>query len=319
MANKEKKGFRVGTYAVVAGVAVAVILVVLTIFAFTSRYTAFSPEKTAQYYADVVVQNADGYNAYKNTLVSKNQKFGDFVINAYMAPYVNDGDDVKKNEEIGSGSEKEAEMLDQVYSTMYDYYVELIASVGMDNYDVLFTQYFAKLKEVRTAVIGDDYMDTDFMFGVFESNVDQYGKSLTGTETEYEADGKTVKAEATTGKYQEMFGNDYKFTVTVDSVKAVEDKDAYVESYKERITPVANSGEAKAEQFALDGDKKDAMINAFKNLDCTDAIDDVAQCEVSVKLDDGKEVAKLTIYVVKIGNSWYVDNTNVDTSSLYLA
>lgn len=319
MANKEKKGFRVGTYAVVAGVAVAVILVVLTIFAFTSRYTAFSPEKTAQYYADVVVQNADGYNAYKNTLVSKNQKFGDFVINAYMAPYVNDGDDVKKNEEIGSGSEKEAEMLDQVYSTMYDYYVELIASVGMDNYDVLFTQYFAKLKEVRTAVIGDDYMDTEFMFGVFESNVDQYGKSLTGTETEYEADGKTVKAEATTGKYQEMFGNDYKFTATVDSVKAVENKDAYVESYKERITPVANSGEAKAEQFALDGDKKDAMINAFKNLDCTDAIDDVAQCEVSVKLDDGKEVAKLTIYVVKIGNSWYVDNTNIDTSSLYLA
>lgn len=319
MANKEKKGFKAGAYAVIAGVVVAVILVALTIFAFTTRYTAFSPEKTAQYYADVVVQNADGYNAYKNTLVSKNQKFGDFVVNAYMAPYINDGDDVKKNEEIGSGSKKEGEMLDQIYSTMYDYYVELVEFNGMDNYDVVFSQYFAKLKEVRTQILADDYMDTEFMFGVFESNVEQYGKALTGTEVEYEADGETVKTEATIGKYQEKFGENYKLVTTVKSTNAVEDKDAYIASYKERITPVAAAGEAKAKEFGLDGDRKDAMVNAYNNLDCSDSIEDVAQCEVSVALEDGTEVASTTIYVVKIGNSWYVDNTNVDTSSLYLA
>ena len=52
-------------------------------------------------------------------------------------------------------------------------------------------------------------------FSVFESNVSKYGKSLTGTEEELGADDKTVIQKATTGKYQEMFGKDYKFTATV--------------------------------------------------------------------------------------------------------
>lgn len=333
--KKEKKGLNLGVYAVVSGVIVAVLLVVLTIFAFTSRYTAFSPEKTAQYYADVIVQNADGYNAYKNTLVSKNQKFGNFVVDAYMTPYINT--DAEQNEEIGTGSDKEAEMLNEVYSQMYDYYAELITANGMDNYDVVFSQYFAKLKEVRAAVIGDDYMSTDFMFGVFESNVDTYSKSLTGTDVEYEADGKTVKTEATVGKYQEMFGKDYKFTTTVTKSEALDDGElkAYIESYKERITPVATSGEAKADAFGLENttkekkilfikkteevNTKDSFINAYAKLDCSEDISAVEECTVSVTLEDGTEVANVVIYVVQIGNSWYVDNTIVDTSALYLA
>lgn len=320
--KKENKGINTGAYAIISGVIVAVLLVVLTIFAFTSRYTAFSPEKTAQYFADVVVQNGDGYNAYKNTLVSKNQKFGNFVIDAYMAPYVNT--DAEKNPELGTGSDTEAEMLNKVYDTMYDYYVELVEANGMDNYDLIFSQYFAKLAQVRKDVIGDDFMNTDFMFGVFESNVDKYGKYLTGTEVEYEADGKTVKTEASVGKYQEMFGKDYRFTTVVESVEPIDDVDAYITSYKERVAQYATYGETKANQFGLeDIDKKHKpksnMISAFAKLDCSDAIDDVARCEISVKLDDGTAVTKTTIFVVKIGNSWYVDNTNIDTSGLYLA
>lgn len=322
--KKEKKGINLGVYAVASGIIVAVVLVVLTIFAFTSRYTAFSPEKTAQYYTDVIVQNADGYNAYKNTLVSKNQKFGNFVVDAYMAPYVNK--DAQQNEQIGTGSDEEAAMLNEVYSQMYDYYVELITNNGMDNYDVVFSQYFAKLAEVRKAVIGDEFMSTDFMFSVFESNVDTYSKSMTGTDTTYEADGKTVKEEATVGKYQEMFGKDYKFTTSVVDTKELDEAHvkAYVESYKERITPVAASGEAKADSFGIvDADKKhqpkSAMVSAFEKLDCSEIIDAVDECTVSVALEDGTEVANVTIYVVKIGNSWYVDNTNVNTSALYLA
>ncbi|MGN1202795.1 MAG: hypothetical protein ACI4RF_05815, partial [Eubacterium sp.] len=80
--TKEKKGFRAGAYAVFAGVIVAVILVVLTIFAFTTRYTAFSPEKVAQSYTDCIVQTGDGYNAYKNTLVSKKMEYGEFITDA---------------------------------------------------------------------------------------------------------------------------------------------------------------------------------------------------------------------------------------------
>ena len=122
----EKKEFKAGAYAVFAGVFCAVVLVIITIFAFTTRYTAFSPEKVAQSYVDTVVQTGDGYNACKNTLISKNQKFGNYVINAYMRPYVNDGKDVKQADFVGTGNKEEEAALDKVYDTMYDYYTELI-------------------------------------------------------------------------------------------------------------------------------------------------------------------------------------------------
>lgn len=299
MANtKEKKGFKAGVYAVFAGIIVAVILVGLTIFAFTSRYTAFAPEKVAQVYTDTIVQSGDGYNAYKYTLVSKNQKFGDFIINAYMNNYVNE--DAEQSEIIGTGNAEEIEKLDAIYSTMYDYYVELVNTVGFDDYDTLYNSYFTKLKEVRHEIIGDDFMNTEFMFGVFEANVAQYGESLTGTEEELASDGKTVVKQATVGKYQELYGEDYKLTTTVESVTAVSDVDAYVEAYTARVA-------------------NDIKGEAFNSLDCSNDISDVVEANVVVKTQDGTIVAEQKVYVVKIGNSWYVDDTNTNTSALYLA
>lgn len=321
--TKEKKGFNAALYAVVAGVVVAVVLVLITIFAFTTRYTGFSADKVAQAYVDTIVQTGDGYNAYKNTLVSKNQKFGKFVTNAYMLPYINE--DAEKASFVGTGTDEEIKKTDEVYDTMYDYYVELVQKYGLDNIDAVFNDYFAKLSEVRKAVYGDEYMDTDFMFSVFESNVSKYGKSLTGTEEEFGADGKTVVQEASTGKYQEMFGKDYKFTATVKESAELNDadKDAYIAQYKERITPIAASGEAKADSFALKDEEKSTpksdMIGAFEKLDCSNDISSVAKCTVDVTLADGKSVATQEVFVVKIGNTWYVDNTNIDTSALYLA
>ena len=64
--TKEKKGFNAALYAVIAGIVVAVLLALITIFAFTTRYTGFSAEKVAQAYVDTIVQTGDGYNAYKN-------------------------------------------------------------------------------------------------------------------------------------------------------------------------------------------------------------------------------------------------------------
>ena len=310
----------------VAGVIVAVVLVVVTIFAFTTRYTAFSPEKVAQAYTDTIVQTGDGYNAYKNTLVSKNSKFGNFVINAYMKPYINDGDDVKQADFVGTGNKQEEKAIDTVYETMYEYFLQLVNMYGFDNYDAIFTNYFEKLSEVRKQVYGDEYMDTDFMFGAFESNVSTYGKSLTGTETEYAADGKTVVQEKSTGKYQQLYGEDYKFTTTVKSCDelSAEEVKAYVDEYKARIEPVANSGEAKADEFGLkDIDDKNKpktdMIDAYAGLDNSDSITSVAKCVAEVTLEDGTVVATQELYVVQIGNSWYVDNTNINTSGLYLA
>ena len=72
-----------------------------------------------------------------------------------------------------------------------------------------------------------------------------------------------------------------------------------------------------------DTDKKNTpksdMIGAFEKLDNSNDISAVAKCTVDVTLEDGKSVASQQVYVVKIGNTWYVDNTNVDTSALYLA
>lgn len=321
--TKEKKGFNATAYAIISCVLVGAILVGLTIFAFTSRYTAFAPEKVAKFYTDTIVQTGDGYNAYKNTLVSKNMKYGDFIKNAYMAPYVND--EVEQAEFVGTGKAEEIEAVDKVYSTMYDYYVELINTYGYDDYDSVFDKYFSKLREVRKTVFGDDYMDTEFMFGVFESNVDTYGKSLTGTEKKLAQDNETVIQEETTGIYQTMFGKDYKFTCTVKECNelSADEVKAYVEDYALRIKPVAESGEAKADSFGLVDEEKNTpksdMISAYEKLDNSDVITNVAKAVVDVTLEDGTVVATQELFVVEIGNSWYVDNTNINTSGLYLS
>ena len=323
MANKEKKGFSAGAYAVITAVIMAVVLVVLTIFAYTTRYNALSPEKVAQSYTDAIVQTGDGYNSYKTTLVSKNGKlkYGDFIRNAYMAAYVNDGDDVEQAEFVGKGDQKEQDAIDTVYSQMYEYYLDLMGTYSWDDYDNFFSHYFDKLVEVRHNVYGDDYMDTEFMFGALESNVQTYADSLTGTEEVLEADGKTVRTPETPGEYQNLFGKDYKITTTATDVRELSDEEAkaYIAAYKERITPFSNIGEERATSFALDGDAKEAMVAAFAGLNHADEIDAVAEVTCEIKDESGKVNVTITIPVVKIGKSWYVDNTTLDTSSLYLA
>ena len=319
--TKSKKGFNTGLYGVIAGILVAAILVGMTVFAFTTRYNAFSPEKVAQSYADTIVQTGDGYNALKVSLVSKNQKFGNFVINAYMAPYVNDNSGKKKgekkieqNKEIGTGSKKEAKLLD----TVYDYYDELMKTVGLQNYDEFYSLYFAKLKEVRVAVLQDDYMDTNFMFSVFESNVQTYANKLTGTKKVLADDKKTVIQKASTGAYQKLYGKKYKLTTTVTDTKelSADEVEAYVKGYKDRVVPIIQKSEAVAD--TLNDKKSEAMKSAFENLNVADSIEAVDECTVEVTNQNGDVVANTKVYVVKIGNSWYVDNSNTDTAPLYI-
>ena len=315
--TEKKSGFKPGVYAGVAIIAVAAILGILTVFSVKTKYTGFSDVKTATFYVDTIVQKADGYNAYKQTLVSKNQKYGDFIINAYMAPYINDGDEVEQRE--FADTEEEASVKTPLYNAMYDYYIELISTYGWDDYDNVFSHYFAKLAEERKARYGDDYMDTEFMFGVFEANVAQYGKEVAGAEEEIGADGKTVIQEEIIGTYQNMYGEDYTFTTTVTATENVEDVAAYVAQLKERIAPLASSGQERATQFGLDADKTEAMVSAYEKLECADDISAVTLCTVEVTLADGAQIASVPVYVVQIGKSWYVDNTNVDTTALYPA
>ena len=60
------------------------------------------------------------------------------------------------------------------------------------------------------------------------------------------------------------------------------------------------------------------MKEAFDNLNVADSIEAVDECTVEVTNQNGDVVANAKVYVVKIGNSWYVDNSNTDTAPLYL-
>jgi hypothetical protein len=45
----------------------------------------------------------------------------------------------------------------------------------------------------------------------------------------------------------------------------------------------------------------------------------VAKVATEVKDQNGNTVATQEVYLVKVGRSWYVDNTNIDTSVLYIS
>ncbi|MEZ3496864.1 MAG: hypothetical protein K1V97_04775 [Lachnospiraceae bacterium] len=302
--EKKEKGFNLKLYATAAFFAVLAALVLITVFTFKAKYTAYHPEEVARNYVDTIAQTGDGYNAYKNALISKSQKYGDFIRAYYMNPVIyrdtayKPGDDIKKcgykgyNEESYMGEKSkndDGSLQGQVIDTMYDYYVELAAN-GWDDYDTIFTSYFAKLTEVRKAVFGDDYMTDEIMFTVLEGNVMKYGQSLTGTEDEFDKNTGNQTSFKSIGAYQTAYGEDYKFTTAVKAEKEMD-----LAAYKSALS---------AETLATYGVQA-ADIGAVK---CY---------TVTVSTEDGKAVAEADVVVAQIKNSWYVDNTATDTSSLY--
>lgn len=301
MAKKEKS-FNLKLYAVIVFFAVAAALVLMCVLTFKSKYTAYHPEEVARNYVDTIVQTGDGYNAYKTALVSKSQKYGDYIRTYYMYPVIyreagyKPGDDTKKlkgfNDESFMGDkskEDDGTLQGQVIDTMYDYYVSLVQN-GWDDYDTIFTEYFAKLVEVRKEVFGDDYMTDEIMFTALESNVATYGNTLTGTEDEFDENTKKQTSFKSIGAYETAYGEDYKLT---SSVK--DEKDVDLTAYKQSLDT------QKLETYGVTADD----IGAVK---CY---------TVEVKTEDGKTVAETDITVSQIKNSWYVDNNATDTSVLY--
>ena len=92
--------------------------------------------------------------------------------------------------------------------------------------------------------------------------------------------------------------------------------EAYVKGYKDRVVPIIQKSEAVAD--TLDDKKSEAMKSAFENLNVADSIEAVDECTVEVTNQNGDVVANTKVYVVRIGNSWYVDNSNTDTAPLYI-
>ncbi|MDE6413112.1 MAG: hypothetical protein K2K42_04385 [Eubacterium sp.] len=304
---KENKKFNYGLYAVVVFVVIAAILVLVTSFTFKSKYVAYDNEKVAVNFVDTVAQKGDGYNAYKFTLASKSQKYGDFIRQQFMYGYIYPGyapgmDDeafkeLKKNglntDEHKSDATKndDGKLAGEVANKMYDYYVELMKNGGWDEYSKVYTSYFSKLVEVRKEVFGDDYMSDEVMFTALEANVASYGNSLTGTEKKLAADEKTVIQKESTGAYQTAYGKDYKLTTTVKGSEDITDLDAY-------------KANLSSDVLATYGVSADDITAASKVM-------------VEVALADGTVVASCEVYEVKIGSNWYVDNLSTNTSALY--
>lgn len=302
MAN-EKKEFNYGLYAVSVFAIVTVAILIITLFTFKSKYIAFDAEKVAVNYVDSIVQKGDGYNAYKNTLVSKNSKYGDFIREQYMNPVIYPKYKVGEGTDGLKGYNDESYMSDktknddgslagQLADEMYVYYVQLLETYGWDDYDSFFKNYFAKLAEVRQGIFGDEYLSDEVMFTALEANVASYGDSLTGTEAVTDEKSGVTTGEDTVGFYQTAFGEDYKINESIKNVEALN-----VDAYKTSL---------------------DAEMLKTYNVSADDITEAVA-VTVDVVLEDGTAIAQLTVNEVKIGNSWYVDNTNADTSALYPA
>lgn len=304
---KENKKFNYGLYAVATFVVVTAVLVIITAFTFKSKYIAFYADKVAVNFTDTVMQSGDGYNAYKYTLASKSSKYGDFIREQYIYPMIypnyNPGDKVtdemKKNGLSADERKSDTTLNDdgtlagRLADEMYPVYEELMKNGGWDDYDTVYNTYFSKLLEVRKEIFGDDYMSDEVMFTALEANVKTYGNSLTGTEEELAADEKTVIQEKTTGLYQTRYGEDYKITTTVKESEVVEDVASFT----------ASLDAAKLESYGISAEDISA----------------VQKVTVECALEDGTVIVSQTVYEVKIGNTWYVDNLTTDTSAIYAA
>lgn len=304
---KENKKFNYGLYAVATFVVVTAVLVIITAFTFKSKYIAFYADKVAVNFTDTVMQSGDGYNAYKYTLASKSSKYGDFIREQYIYPMIypnyNPGDKVtdemKKNGLSADERKSDTTLNDdgtlagRLADEMYPVYEELMKNGGWDDYDTVYKTYFSKLLEVRKEIFGDDYMSDEVMFTALEANVKTYGNSLTGTEEELAADEKTVIQEKTTGLYQTRYGEDYKITTTVKESEVVEDVASFT----------ASLDAAKLESYGISAEDISA----------------VQKVTVECALEDGTVIVSQTVYEVKIGNTWYVDNLTTDTSAIYAA
>ena len=289
-----KKEFNVKLYGILSIIFVALILGLLTVRTFITRYNAFDPGKTASAYVSTIVETGDGYGAYKISLLSKNSKFGDYIRNNFIYPEIYEnyepGSSTKGlkglNDESLKGEKTkndngalEGELID----SMYPYYKSLIeANNGWDYYDIIFKSYISRLKEQRKEIFGDDYFDDETFFTCIESNIKTYGEELTGTEDVTDKNTGVQISSASVGEYQKKYGDDYRFTV---EIKESKDTDVIADTALYDISPDSIKGEKE-------------MI-------------------LTVRCGEETVIDEIKVYAVKIGHSWFIDNINTDTGILY--
>ncbi|MCR5522424.1 MAG: hypothetical protein K6F64_02145 [Clostridia bacterium] len=298
-----KKEFNAKLYGIIAIILVGAVLAVITFSTFTSRYTAYYEDRVATTYVKTIVETGDGYNAYKNTLLSKDGKFGDFIRKTYLYPAIYEGyypggstDGLKGLNDKSLKGEKtlndDGSLQGKLINTMYTYYELLLKKYGSwDKYGDIFTEYIKVLKLKRNEIFGDTYFDDEVFFTCLEANVSTYGQKLTGTEDEFDKNTGVQTSFAKKGIYEEKYGEDYKFTYTatdiLDNPSVTDDSTSYV--------PSGAKGPVDIEDI-----KGSKIIT------------------VQVKCNNEVVIDGIDIAVVQIGKTWYVDTVmSDDTSPLY--
>ena len=288
----KEKGFNFKLYAVISFVCVAAILALVCVTTFSTKYMAFHPERLAEFYVDTIVQTGDGYNAYKNTIVSKNMKYGDFIRKNYIDPVVNrDGKDYSDDSFKGEITlSDDGTLSGELTDGMYAVYETLVGRYGWDDYDSIFSEYIETLVAVREDNFGDKFFNDEIFFTAFEANVSAFGKALTGTDEVYDENSGVKLSDKTEGIYQKLYGEDYRIICEAESFS-----------------------EGSLADYST---AADAEALAGYGIDVSD-IEGVATVLVKVSLDGGEELTECEVTLVKIGMSWYVDNLNTDTGCLY--
>lgn len=292
MANNEK-GFNFKLYGIISFVAVAVILVVVCAATFSAKYMAFHPERLAEFYVDTIVQTGDGYNAYKNTLVSKEMKYGDFIRRNYIDLFV-ERDGKNYSDESFKGEKTlndDGTLSGELIERMYPVYKKLIETFGWDDYNSIFLAYLKSLIAEREDIFGDKFFNDEVFFTAFEANVSAYGKTLTGTEELYDENSGVKLSEKTEGKYTEAFGEDYRFICN-----AVRTEEGYPSQYNE------NDFSGIYETYGVSDEEFEEVKTVY----------------VEVALGTGEVIAECEVALVKIGMSWYVDNLKTNTRALFM-
>lgn len=303
MAEKEKQ-FNFKAYGISVFFVIAAMLVIICTFTFNQKYTAFHPEKVAEAYVDTIVQTGDGYNAYKNTLASKSMKYGDFIRKYYINPIIyrdtdyvigESTDGLKGyNDESYLGEKALADdgtLMGYLINGMYVHYVDLVQGYGWDDYDSIYSKYIQYLIAVREEIFGDKYLSDELFFTAFEANVKHYGEKLTGTKDIFDENTGVQLSKASTGFYEEYYGEDYKLTVKRAAEPVLVDTEEYL----------ASVNKAVFDTYGVS----------------TEDISEVRALDIDVENQKGEKVTSCRVTVCRIGSSWYVDNIATDTSSLY--
>lgn len=301
---KVKKELNTKLYAVIVFFVVAALLAGITTVTFRTKYNGFNPEKVAVAYVESIVNRGDGYNAYKNSIISKNYKYGDYIREYYMYPVIYAESGYKPGDDISAlkGYNDESFMSDKtknddgtlsgkLINKMYPYLVKILEyHKGWDDYDQIFTKYFKKLAEEREKIYGDKYMTDEIMFTALEANVATYGEEMTGTDEVIDENTGVRTSEKKIGLYEEKFGEDYKITYEVAKTNEYGNLDGYKKSLDAEIL--------KTYKISLD--------------DITDAV----AVTVDIKIN-GEKIESVSVNVVKIGSTWYVETMNTRTENLY--